>query len=63
MKYASWILVALSALLFVVGSSARLLGVGQPLGLTPGTYWKGAMGLAIYAIALKLLGTSGREIA
>lgn len=63
MKTACWILLALSALLFVVGASSRLLGQWDTFGLAPGTYWRGAMGLVIYAIALKLLATERREIA
>ena len=60
MKNLGYVLLTLSLLLFVVGALSRVLA--WPIGnLAPGTFWKGAMGLAIYAIAGKLVCGEGRQ--
>ncbi len=58
MKATCWILFSLSVLLFVLGFVSRYAGPWDSLGQVPGTYWRGAMGLVIYAIALKILGAN-----
>ena len=60
MKNAYWILFVVSVLLFVLGVLARFPGPWNPFGQSPGTYWRGAMAMVIYAIALKVLGTNGQ---
>ena len=58
MKATCWTLFSLSVLLFVLGVVSRYAGPWDSLGYGPVTYWRGAMGLVIYAIALKILGAN-----
>jgi len=61
MKIAAWVLLAVSGLFFVFGVAARFLPTVTILGQPPLTYWRGAMALAIYAIALKIFRAEGAE--
>jgi len=63
MKNLGYVLLTLSFVLFVMGALSRLMAWEPIRGLAPGTYWKGAMGLAIYAIAGKLVCGDGRRSA
>lgn len=48
-----WFLLILSAVLFLLGIFTRLID-RQVLQMDPGTFWKGAMSLVAYAMALRL---------
>ncbi len=56
MKRLPWILLVISIVVFVFGAIVRISGaaVFAGLPLDPGTYWKGAMALVIYAIAFHM---------
>jgi hypothetical protein len=62
MKMIAWSLLAVSVLCFVLGVAARYVETITIFGQPPITYWRGAMALALYAVALKILGT-GAETA
>jgi len=59
MKAAAWLLFCLSVLLFVLGVASRFTGTMTIFGQPPLTFWRGAMGMVLYAIALKVIGTEG----
>ncbi len=61
MKAAAWLLLFLSILLFVLGVVARFPATHTICGQPPLSYWRGAMGLGLYAIALRMLGSEGAE--
>jgi hypothetical protein len=63
-KIVCWLLFALSVLTLLVGVYSKFAGAThQVLGSVPSAWWRAAMALAIYAIALKLLGTEGNKAA
>lgn len=53
MKNLCWALILLAAIAFVVG--AALAFAGRPWLLPPYAYWRGAVGLLLFAIALRLM--------
>ncbi len=53
MRTTCWILIALAALAFVVGTALAFTG-GSFL-LPPYGYWRGAVGLLLFAIALRMM--------
>jgi len=55
MVKASWILFWVSAVLMLVGLIDRLTPQPLATGVAAGTYWKGAVGLLLYSIALAVL--------
>ena len=54
MKNLCWLLIALAALAFVVGAFLAFTG-GQTFLLTPPGYWRGAVGLLLFALALRVM--------
>ena len=54
MKNVCWLLIALAAVAFVVGAFLAFNG-GRTFFLTPPGYWRGAIGLLLFAIALKVM--------
>jgi hypothetical protein len=58
-KLLPWILLVVSIVVFLIGAVYRLSG-GAVLSWLPmdaGTYWKGAVGLVLYAIAFRMFGS------
>ena len=53
MKNLCWTLIGLGALAFVVGTYLAFTGTAFLLG--PQGYWRGAVGFALFAIALRLM--------
>ena len=53
MKNICWALIGLGALAFVVGTYMAF--TGQNFLLAPQGYWRGAVGFAVFAIALRLM--------
>jgi len=53
MKNICWALIGLGALAFLVGT--LLAFTGQSYLLPPQGYWRGAIGFAVFAIALRLM--------
>ncbi len=53
MKNVCWLLIALAALAFVVGTC--LAFAGTKFLLEPAGYWRGAIGFLLFAIALRLM--------
>ncbi len=53
MRNLCWLLIALGAVAFVVG--AALAFRGQTWLLAPQGYWRGAVGLLLFAIAFRLM--------
>jgi hypothetical protein len=53
MKNICWALIGLGALAFVVGTFTAF--TGQGFILAPQGYWRGAVGFAVFAIALRLM--------
>ena len=54
MRNVCWLLIALAAVAFVVGTT--LAFTGQPFLLPPVGYWRGAIGFLLFAIALRMMG-------
>ena len=54
-KNACWVLLALGVLAFVCSVVARLLPAHQLFGSLPVSWWRLAMVLAVFAIALKVV--------
>jgi len=54
MRQLAWVLLCLAAVAFLVGTYSAFGGV-QLLGHWPVTYWRGAVGLVLFAITLRLL--------
>ncbi len=54
MRGLCWVLIALAAVAFVVGAALAFRG-GAPWLLPPPGYWRGAVGLLLFAIALRLM--------
>jgi hypothetical protein len=54
MKNLSWLLIALAAVAFVVSGVLAVAG-GRTLLFTPPGFWRGAMGLLLFAIALRVM--------
>jgi uncharacterized membrane protein YiaA len=54
MKNLCWTLIGLGALAFLVGTYLAFAG-GAVFLLSPQGYWRGAMGLALFAIALRVM--------
>jgi hypothetical protein len=61
MDKASWTLFWLSVVLMLVGGIDRLTAAPLIEGVAPGTFWKGAIGLVSYSIALSLLPAKKRS--
>ena len=59
MKNACWVLLALGVLAFVCSVVARLLPAHQLFGSLPVAWWRLAVALAVFAIALKVI--DGKE--
>ncbi len=57
MKNVCWLLIALAALAFVVGTCLAFMNT--TFLLAPAGYWRGAMGFLAFAIALRLMDTKG----
>jgi uncharacterized membrane protein len=53
MKNFCWALIGLGALAFVVGTFTAF--TGQSYLLAPQGYWRGAVGFAVFAIAIRLM--------
>jgi len=53
-KNVCWLLIGLAALAFVVGAVLAFAG-GRTFLLPPYGYWRGAVGLLLFAIALRLM--------
>jgi len=53
MKNICWALIGLGALAFVVGTYMAF--TGQNFLLAPQGYWRGAVGFAVFAIAIRLM--------
>ena len=53
MKNICWALIGLGALAFLVGTYTAF--TGQNFLLAPQGYWRGAVGFAVFAIALRLM--------
>jgi hypothetical protein len=49
-----WALIALAALAFVIGAGLAFRGGGAWL-LPPAGYWRGAVGLLLFAIAIRVV--------
>ncbi len=63
MKMACWILFGLSALLLAFGVYSKFAGQENfLLEINPGAWWKAAMAMVIYAIALRLIGKEDRAV-
>jgi hypothetical protein len=61
MRIVCWILLALSALLFLLGVYSKFVGPGNfVMGFVPVAWWRAAMALAIYSIAFKMVHENGR---
>jgi len=56
MKNICWALIGLGALAFVIGTFTAF--TGQSFLLVPQGYWRGAVGFAVFAIALRLMDDS-----
>ena len=54
MRQAVWVLVALAAVAFLVGTFSAFSGI-VVVGKAPVTYWRGAVGFLLFAITLLLL--------
>ncbi len=61
MKAAAWLLLCLSILLFVLGVASRFPATHTICGQPPLTFWRGAMGLGLYAMALRMFGGERAE--
>jgi hypothetical protein len=58
MKNVCWTLILLSALAFVIGTYLAFARIGFLLG--PQGYWRGAVGMLMFAIALRLMDDAKR---
>ncbi len=54
MKNVCWVLIVLAAVAFVIGALLAFTG-GQTWLLPPQGYWRGAVGLLLFAIALRVM--------
>jgi hypothetical protein len=64
MKRACWTLFAVSVVLFLAAVYSKLLGPDHfVFGYTAISWWRSAMALAIYAMALKIVAQDGRVVA
>jgi hypothetical protein len=54
MRNFCWLLIALAALAFAVGTA--LAFTRQPFLLPPVGYWRGTVGFLLFAIALRIMG-------
>ena len=59
MKNACWVLLALGVLAFLCSVGAKLLPAQHLFGFLPIAWWRLAMALGVFAIALKIVG--GKE--
>jgi len=63
-KIACWALFGLSVLALLIGVYSKFAGpTHMVLGWVPSAWWRAAMALVIYAIALKMLGTERNKAA
>ena len=63
MKNVSWLLYAVSVVLFLAAGYSKLMGPEHYLfGLAAAGWWRASMALVIYAMALKILGTKGSAV-
>ena len=61
MRMVCWVLLGLSALLFLLGVYSKFAGLGSHvMGFAPVAWWRAAMALAIYSIALKMVHGDGK---
>ena len=56
MKNACWVLLGLGVLAFLCSVGAKLLPAHQLFGFLPIAWWRLAMALAVFAMALKIVG-------
>jgi hypothetical protein len=56
MKNVCWVLFGVSVVLFLIGVYSKFVGLGSfVMGYAPVGWWRAAMALVIYAMALKML--------
>lgn len=61
MRIICWILLGLSALLFLLGVYSKFAGLQNfVMGFPPVAWWRAAMALAIYSIAFKMIHGDGK---
>jgi hypothetical protein len=60
MKRACWVLFLLSVLVALLGAISRFGPAPLITGVGAGTFWKAAMALLAYAVALKILAAEGK---
>ncbi len=63
MKTASWILLVLGAIALLGSVGGKLLPSQHLFGHLPSAWWRLAMALVVFAMALKIVGGDGRPTA
>ena len=63
MKTACWVLLVLAALALLCSIGAKVLSPQHLFGFLPGAWWKLAMALAVFAMAVKIVVGEGRPAA